>query len=167
MKRVLLTIVCLALVITTMPGCRTTGSGDSRKLIGKSLAFTTSEPAPAQFDAWTFFWSYPSLERFDSDLEYVVLCEGELPYVHDCGMPSPGGGVRSDFWRTMFKDMGEPDRDLISPYHGKHITVVFRATKGRLRFSSHGMGGFAFYKNGEDGKADRRNPIKQIEAVLK
>ena len=167
MKRALIPMACLALTIVAVSGCKTTGSSNPDSLIGKSLTFTTAEPAPAQFDAWTFFWSYPAIEKFDADLQYVVLCEGEAPYVHDCGTPRPGGSVRSDFWRAMFEDMGKPDRDLISPFHGKHITVVFRATKGRLRFPNHGIGGFAFYKNGADGKADRKNPIKQIQAVLK
>ena len=166
MRRTMVRVACLALVFV-VTGCTTTSSKDSAALIGKSLTFTTAEPAPAQFDSWTFFWSYPSLEKFDADLEYVVLCEGREYYVHDCGMTSPGGSVRSDFWKTMFKDMGKPDKDLITPFYGKHITVVFRATKGRLRFSDYGMGGFAFYKAGKNGKADRNNPLKQIEAVLK
>jgi hypothetical protein len=166
MKKIMVLTACLALTFV-IAGCTTTGSKDSALLIGKSLAFDTAEAAPAQFDSWTFFWCYPSLEKFDSDLEYVVLCEGKEYYVHDCGMTSPGGSVRSDFWKTMFKDSDRPDKDLITPFHGKNITVVFRATKGRLRFPAHGVGGFAFYKTGKDGKTDRKNPLKQIEAVLR
>ena len=166
MRKVTVTLACLTLVFG-ITGCTTTGPTESATLIGKSLAFTTAEPAPAKFDSWTFFWSYPELEKFDADLEYVVLCEGKEYYVHDCGMVSPGGSARSDFWKTMFKDMGKPDRDLITPFHGKNITVVFRATKGRLRFSDYGIGGFAFYKSDKNGKADRKNPLKQIQAIRK
>ena len=166
MRKTMILMSCLALVLV-VTGCATTGSNDSAALIGKSLTFTTSEPAPAKFDSWTFFWSYPALEKFDADLEYVVLCEGKEYYVHDCGMPSAGGSVRSDFWKTMFKDTDQPDRDIITPFHGKSITVIFRATKGRLRFSDYGIGSFAFYKTGKDGRADRKNPLKQINAVLK
>ena len=165
MRKAMVLMVCLALVFI-ITGCTTTDPKEPTSLIGKSLTFTTAEPAPAQFDSWTFFWAYPALERFDADLEYVVLCEGKEHYVHDCGMVSPGAYPRSDFWKTMFSDTGRPDRDLITPFHGKNITVVFRATKGRLRFPDHGMRGFAFYRTGDDGRPDRKNPIKEIEAVL-
>ena len=166
MRKAMLLMVSLALMIV-ITGCTTGGPKGSASLIGRSLTFTTAEPAPAQFDSWTFFWAYPALERFDADLEYVVLCEGKEYYVHDCGMVTPGAYPRSDFWKTMFKDTDKPDRDLISPFHGKNITVVFRATKGRLRLPDNGMRGFAFYRTGKNGKTDRNNPIKEIEAVLK
>ncbi len=166
MKKAMVVITCLALAIISS-GCTAPRARNSDPLIGESLAFTTAEPAPADFDSWTFFWSYPALEEFDADLEYYVLCEDEVYYAHDCGMVTPGGSVRSDFWRSMFKETETPEKDLITPFRGKHITVLFRATKGRLRFPDHGIGSFGFYKRGADGKVDKRNPIKQIEAVLK
>lgn len=166
MRKTMMLMGCLV-AVCAVAGCRTGGSAGHNKLIGKTVTFTTAEPAPAEFDAWTFFWSYPSLEKFDADLEYVVLCDGKEYYVHDLGMTSPGDSVRSDFWKTMFKDMGKPDKDLITPFRCKQITVVFRATKGRMRFPDYGIGSFAFYKAGKDGKIDRKNPVKQIDSVLK
>ena len=156
--------VMLAVVLT---GCATSPLEDKPQAIGKSISFTTQEPAPAEFDSWTFFWTCPSVERFDADLQYHVLMpDGSAPYVYDCDVVTAGGGVRSDFWPTMFKELGKPDRDLVAPFHGKSITIVFCATKGRIRFAHPEGFSFAFYKKGEDGKTDYSKAIKQTHAVM-
>ena len=165
MKKVQFTAITLVAMLT-VAGCMTVDTGLQQNEIVKTITFTTKEPAPAEFDSWTFFWQYPRIERFDADLEYVVIHpDGKEYYVHKCGMRPFDGTVNSDFWPGMFKDLGMPDRDMIGPFQGKSITIVFRATKGRIRFPSENFGGFAFYKKGENGKIDRDHPLKSIDGV--
>jgi len=155
MKTTTTLIVCLALGFA-LSGCMTTGSTGSAKLIGKTVTFTTSQPAPAEFDGWTFFWQAPQLERFDADLEYVVLRpDGTELYVHDCTGLSPMGNVRSDFSKEVAG--GDP-----AVFHGKNIRIKLRATTGRLR--CFGSGSFAFHKKGDDGKINWRQSFTQVDA---
>ena len=164
-KRLVATCIAVAL---SCAGCTTSDVQGQRQAVGKTISFITKEAAPAEFDAWTFFWQSPAIERFDADLQYVVLLpDGKEYYVHDCGMLGPGQGVRSDFWADMFKLTGMPERDMIRPFRGQPIAIVFRATKGRIRFAAGSGGGFAFYKKGAKGEIDRDHPVKQIEAVMK
>lgn len=166
MKRAIVLIAWLALG-SLFAGCTTGYSRVSQNGIGQTITFTTAEPAPADFDSWTFFWQDPAVQKFDADLEYVVLLpDGKEYYVHNCGMTIPGTGVRSDFWQGMFSDFGMSERDMIGPFRGQHISIMFRATKGRIRFPDHGNGSFTFYKKDESGQIDLESPMKQIDAVM-
>ncbi len=165
MKNILFTMISLVAILISA-GCITTDTKTQQSDIGKTITFTTKEPAPADFDSWTFFWQYPRIERFDADFEYVVIHpNGTEYYVYKSGITPFGGTARSDFWPGMCHDIGIPERDMIGPFHGKSITIVFRATKGLIRFPSGNFGGFAFYKKGDNGKIDRDHPVKRIDGV--
>lgn len=86
---------------------------------------------------------------------------------HYHGMTMPGTEVRSDFWQGMFSEFGMPERDMIGPFHGQHISIIVRATKGLIRFHDSEGGRFTFYKKGENGQIDLDTPLKQINALMR
>lgn len=86
-------------------------------------------------------------------------------HYHD--MTMPGTEVRSDFWQGMFSEFGMPERDMIGPFHGRHISIIVRATKGLIRFHDSEGGRFTFYKKGENGQIDLDTPLKQINALMR
>ena len=166
MKRMTVPIVCLLLGLI-VSGCITTQSSDATKIIAKEVTFTTSEPAPLAFDAWTFFWEYPAVERFDADIEYIVpLPNGKQYYVYDLGMPPAGGSVRSDFSGVMRNPAGTNKLDMVKPFQGKHISIGFHPSKGRIRFSRNVGYQFVFYKKDEKGKINWRKPFKKVDAAV-
>jgi len=96
---------------------------------GTTVRFRTAEPAPQQFDAWCFFWRGHRLESFDADLQYAVLLpDGTEHYVYDDLVVETGGRVQSAFAEEL--NGGDP-----RPFWGQPITVEFRASDGRIKFS--------------------------------
>ena len=128
--------------------------------VGTTVRFRTAEPAPQQFDAWTFFWRGPRLESFDADLQYVVLLpDGTEHHVYDDLVVEAGGHVRSDFAEEF--SGGDP-----RPLHGQPITIEFRASEGRMKFSRTGEYSFAFYERTAEGTIDWQQPFAKVDAVV-
>ena len=154
MKKILLLFICLMLLTV---GCAATGSKGGN-LIGKATTFKTSEPAPPEFDAWTFFWQAPQFATSDTDLQYVVLRpDGPEQYFYDYFAVSPGELVRSDFAEDLAG--GDP-----SVFYRKDISIIFRARVGELRFSDSGS--FTFYKKDRSGKISWIQPFKTVDGVF-
>lgn len=145
-------------------GCTTGGihkAGGSSKWVGKEIVFKTAERAPAQFDAWTFYWIAPKIQAFDGTLDYVVLLpDNKEHYAYRDLMVDPGGTARSDFGEGM------PGGD-VAPLQGQHIRVMFRVNPGKFKFNSNpGNYSFGFYKRGADGKINWGMPFMTIPAVV-
>ncbi len=156
--------VALALVLVACTGCLSTSvvnQGGPR--IGSQFTFTTSEPAPADFDAFTFFWTSPASERFDTQVtSMLVLPDGkEQVWIADLVMIA-GQSVRSDVAEGSDAVVPDPRQ-----FRNKNMTVIFRSKNGRMRFPSDDHFSFAFHKAGSDGKINWRSPYKQVKAIVK
>jgi tetratricopeptide (TPR) repeat protein len=119
-------------------------------LASDSVVFRTPEPAPADFDRWTFFWAHPLVTE-GAGIGYVVRSgQGEEYFRWGPRQMSPKDSSRSDFW----KGMSDP-----SKLHGKDIVVKFWTDKGKLEFPAGFTLTFEFYKDGRT--------VKRIQGVRK
>ncbi len=153
-------LVCL-LALALLSGCATTQTHTSGPLIGHEFVFTTKEPAPADMDAFTFFWDYPLLERFDTQVVRTIVLPDGNEQVVDPDATGPAG--KYDFVRS---DNG-PDDDTLAPaqFRDRYITTIFRSTNGRMRMPRD-IGSYAFYKKNKDGKINWRQPSTQVESKV-
>jgi len=130
--------------LVTIIGCKS--DPDAGKY-SKTVTFSTPEPAPKDFDAWSFQWSTP---RWDgkAQLNYIVRLpdgstyfQADIPQ-HDAWNPPTDGKI--DFGVNYAG--GDP-----SAFFGKTINVTFRVDKGSLLFSPDRFYTFKFYKGGFEG----------------
>ena len=129
------------------------GSGtaaDPAAVVNDSVMFRTSEPAPADFDRWTFFWAHPSVAESAQVGFQVRSGQGEAYYDHRWGPHAltPGDSSRSDFW------FGQTNPRLL---YGKDIIVKFLTDKGKLEFPAGFTPFFEFYK--------KSRTVKRIEGI--
>ncbi len=154
------TWIMLTAVAIACAGCAThpRTAGDSSAWIGSEVRFTTSEPAPEDIDAFTFFWMSPVLERFDTQVYRIItLANGNEHVVDDDVFWPNGGSIRSDV-------SPEDAPNTPEQFRGKNITMIFRSKNGRLRLPRDCCS-FAFYRKGKDGTINWRQPDKQVDAV--
>jgi proline iminopeptidase len=113
-----------------------------------SVTFRTKEPAPTEFDRWTFFWRSPAVAQ-GATCGYEVRTDQGAEWFRYALRPSgPGSSVRSDF----SKDQGD-----LSRLQGKDIVVRFWTSRGKIEFSAAMQLTFEFYT---DGRA-----IKTVEGI--
>lgn len=95
--------------------------------ISDTVTFLLEQPAPADFDAWSFYWPHPTVDP-DARVGYVVRSEdGREYYRWGPRLLNPGDDSQSDFW----KGMEGTDPALIA---GKKIAIEFWTTRGKLQF---------------------------------
>ena len=127
-----------------------------RKLVAEaasasdSVTFRTKEPAPPEFDTWTFFWLSPGVAEGARCGYEVRTDHGEEWFRYAFRLNSPGKNVRSDF----SKDQGDLRR-----LQGKEIVVRFWTSRGRIEFPAAMQLTFEFYTNGRT--------IKKVEGIRK
>lgn len=155
-------MIAFALVLVALAGCTSTKvvtEGGPR--IGRQFTIKTVEVAPADFDAFTFFWMAPAVERFDTQVTWILVLPDGKEQVWDKDLVmSPGQSVRSDVSVGGDFVVADPRQ-----FRNKSMTVIFRSKNGRMRFPSDNAFRFAFYRNGPDGKINWREPYKQIKAI--
>jgi len=106
---------------------------------GNIVTFTTSEKAPADFNAWTFNWTTPKRDT-NTTLDCVVLDpNGHEYFRRDLSSAPPGRTARSDFMRGFAG--GDP-----SVFYGQHIRIMFRCKGGKAEFDSLAKYSFEFRK---------------------
>ena len=107
------------------------------------VVFRTAEKAPGDFNVWTFFWTWPEVER-DATFEYVVLePDGTEHFRHELSSDRPKGSqVRSDF------KQGIAGGDA-KVFFGQHVVFTFRVSKGNIRFDAPETFRFSFSKQTE------------------
>ena len=155
------TLVCL-LGVALLSGCATTQTQTSGPLIGAEVRLTTVEPAPADYDAFTFFWTSPASERFDTQVTSVlVLPDGtEQVWIGDIVM-SAGQSVRSDVSEGGDSVVADPRL-----FRNKTMTVIFRSKNGRMRFPAKDRFSFSFHKVDAESRINWRQPYKDIEVTV-
>lgn len=136
--------LCILIVTFVLTGC---GGGDDLSKYSKIVTFKSAEPAPRDFDSWSFFWQSPTVDS-DSQLEYVVLKpKGEF-YIQksfsSSEMATPGMRNRLDFQ----KDFAGDDPTI---FLRKEVNFSFRALKGDIVFDPNGLYYFKFFKGGFEG----------------
>jgi len=130
-----------------------------RKWIGNKIVFRSSAPAPAEFDAFSFFYRGPLLERFSTQVTMSFrLPDGNEHAVTDDLLVQACSHLRTDV----------SDRNpTVNPrqYRGKPITVLFRSRNGRIRFRSDDDYSFAFFQKDAKGQINWRQPFQTVDAV--
>ncbi len=131
-----ITIALMVILVVFLQGC---GSGKA-----KSVTFSTPDPAPPDFDSWTFDYSYP---RWDQDAHLTLVVQ--LPDGRDVFEtpieqappfnPNPAGHLE------LSPNIGGIDQSV---FYGKKVKVTFRVDKGFLLFPLEGYYTFAFYEGG-------------------
>ena len=112
-------------------------------------------------DAFTFFWDYPLLERFDTQVVRVIVRPDGTEQIVDPDATGPAG--KYDFVRS---DNGPNDKTLDpTQYRNAHITTIFRSSNGRMRMSRD-IGSYAFYTKDKDGKINWRQPSTEIDSEV-
>lgn len=106
------------------------------------ITFKTSTKCPSSFDSWTFFWSFPEIDK-DAELEYLVLKPNGKKYSHwktkehiDKN-PEKGTEFRSDFGVDF--EGGNP-----KCFYNKKLEFTFLVNKGRIKFSQKNVEHFKF-----------------------
>lgn len=95
--------------------------------VSDTITFVSGKPAPANFDAWSFYWPHPTVAP-DARVGYVVRSEdGREYYRWGPRSLNPGEDAQSDF----VVGMEGTDQDLIA---GKKIAIEFWTTKGKIVF---------------------------------
>lgn len=124
-----------------------------------SVTFKTEKVAPEYFDAWSFFWKFPSCES-KAKLGFVVLDPGGNEYYRKPTEKSRfRGWCRSDFMEGP--SCGDP-----SIFFKEHISFKFNISEGVIMFPlNHGFY-FTFYKKDDSGKINWQKPIKRIKAAV-
>lgn len=105
----------------------------------QEIVFKTAEMAPADFNAWTFFWSMPVIDE-GASLDYVVIQpDGSEYFQYKIENRPAGAPIRSDFSGGFAG--GDP-----SVFYGKEIVFRVRVTKGQMRFLPDTQFRFEFRK---------------------
>jgi hypothetical protein len=144
LRRALPWIMVAIFSLIVVSGCKKQSSTEG---FSRTVTFRTPEPAPAEFDAWSFHWSYP---RWDAkaQLDYIVLQPNDATYaqapIPQNEMWNPQTDARSEF-------SAETSSSDPSVFFGKKINFTFRVDKGFLIFSPDGFYTFTFYKGGLGG----------------
>ena len=148
--------------LALVAGCTTAPTSPSGPMIGTEVRLTTVEPAPADYDAFTFFWTSPASERFETQITSVlVLPDGtEQVWIGDIVM-SAGQSVRSDVSEGGDSVVADPRL-----FRNKNMTIIYRSKNGRMRFPAKDRFSFSFHKADADGKINWRHPYKDIEATV-
>ena len=154
------TLLCL-LALALLSGCATTQPQTSGPLVGREFVFTTKDPAPADMDAFTFFWNFPLLERFDTQVVRIIVFPDGTEQIVDPDATGPTGQygyVRSD---------NSPNDETLDPtqFRNTHITTIFRSTDGRMRMPRD-AGSYAFYTKDKDGKINWRHPSSKMDSEV-
>ena len=113
------------------------------KKYSDSVHFETSKNAPAKFDGWTFFWSFPRID-VDASFEYFVLQSNGKIYFHwklkdHTKISHPyREKCQSDFSRKFAG--GDP-----KVFFQKKIVIIFVVDIGKIQFSASDMKYFKFH----------------------
>ena len=100
------------------------------------------------FESWKHLKAHVTGEETIMEGQYVVLLpDGTEHFVYDDLVVEAGGHVRSDFAEGI--PGGDP-----RPFQGQPITIEFRVSQGRTKFSRTGDYHFAFYVRNADGAID-------------
>lgn len=126
---------------------------------GKEGRFRTAEPAPDQFDAWTFFWE-GCRGSTNTEWEMVIYQpDGEVYWGRNLSdLATSFSEVRSDFGHGP----GNPDSGV---FQGKLIEVIFRVVQGEGRLASPDDFRFEFFRTNSNGGIDWEKPAKTIPAI--
>jgi hypothetical protein len=137
MKRFIITVLFLTLGAGLLIVGLNSGNAQPSEGSSKQVTFKTTENAPSDFNAWTFFWKAPSKDP-DAKLEYIVMQpDGKEYFKLDVSRVKAGALIRSDF-KPGFAG-GDP-----SVFYNQHITITFRVSKGDLVFDPNGKYYFEF-----------------------
>lgn len=102
------------------------------------VTFVTVKNAPENFDFWTFFWTFPKIDR-NASLEYIVFKpDGKEYYHYKSKVPSAvGEQYRSDFGKKV---AGGSTKAL----YNKKIKIMFIVNKGKIKFNPKDVRNFTF-----------------------
>jgi len=113
------------------------GHAQTAESFSKQVVFKTTEKAPSDFNAWTFYWKVPSRDP-DAKLEYVVLQpDGKEYFRYDMSRVKAGTSTRSDFRQGSAG--GDP-----SVFYNQNVTFIIRVSKGDLVCDPNGKYYFEF-----------------------
>jgi uncharacterized delta-60 repeat protein len=127
---------------------------------GAVATFQTKEKAPPQFDAWTFYWNFPTLTP-DAKLHYVVLQPDGKEYCrYELEQPSFSGRSFTCDFQPGFAG-GDP-----AVFFNQQIRFIIRARDGDFSFQPEAKFVFHFFKKDEQGKINWRAPFASIDAVM-
>lgn len=129
-------------------------------IIGNEVRFSTLQPAPDDFDAFTFFWLHPAMEHFDTRIVWsVVLPSGQEYVIFSDLLGAAGTSTRSDY------DSEHVTGDA-KQFRGKHIVEIFRSLNGRIRFGNAQNYRFVFYKKDREGQINWQRPYTEMGARI-
>jgi len=112
------------------------------KKASDKITFKTSTKCPIGFDSWTFFWTYPEIDK-DANLEYLVLKPNGKKYCHWKTRehmnknPKKGSAFRSDFGINF--EGGNP-----KCLYNKKLEITFMVDKGTIKFDKKDIKNFKF-----------------------
>jgi hypothetical protein len=139
MKKHIITTLFLALGAGLLIHGIDLGHAQSAEGFSKQVTFKTTEKAPTDFNAWTFYWKVPSRDP-DAKLEYVVMQpDGKEYFRYDMSRVKAGTLSRSDF--SQGSAGGDP-----SVFYNQNVTFIVRVSKGDLVFDQNGKYYFEFRK---------------------
>jgi len=107
-----------------------------------TITFKTTKKCPEDFDFWTFFWSYPKIDK-DASLEYIVHKPNGKVYYHwkakdhSETVPNLGTLCQSDFSADFAG--GNP-----KCFYNKEVSITFMVTKGKIEFDQNEVENFKF-----------------------
>jgi len=150
-------------VLTQVPWDSIRGKSDldlPNLIIGNEIRFSTLQPAPDDFDAFTFFWLHPAMEHFETRVVWsVVLPSGKEYVIFNDLVGAAGTSTRSDYDPEHFT--GDPKQ-----FRGKRIVEIFRSLDGRIRFGTAHNYRFVFYRKDREGQINWQRPYTEVEALI-
>ena len=147
MKRHIITALIVTLGIGLLVHGTNSGHAQTAEGFSKQVIFKTTEKAPADFNAWSFFWKTPQRDP-DAKLEFVVIQpDGKEYFKLDISRVKAGTRNRSDF--SLGFAGGDP-----SVFYNQNVTFIFRVSKGDLVFDKPEKFYFEFRKE------------KKVESVM-
>jgi len=149
-------LILIALLLA-MVGCKP----NTAQKLPHWVTFQSEAKAPAQFDAWSFYWLAPVYDP-EARLEAIILQPDGKEYCRFIASTMPGGGrMRSDFLKGI--PGGDP-----ATLAGDTIRFVLHVNHGDMFFYPHYRYGFAFYTKSDSGGVgdiDWDKPFRFIPAV--
>lgn len=138
---------------------------DSVRDYSSTVTFQTAQKAPASFDAWTFWWKYPSRTQ-DARLDYAVFRPDGTQYAFYIPSDLPVGSiVRSDFGLSHLSDRGFTGGAPLS-FLGQDIKFTLRVTEGTMTFDPESsFYYFSFFKADTNGTINWNSPFATISAT--
>lgn len=121
-----------------------------------SVTFTTTKPAPQEFDALIFEWARPRVE-VGAKLELEVLYPNGSTFYHEEIPPFPAWNPEPSA-KTEFSI--ETTENTLDTFFGKDISVTLKVDKGFLIFSPDGYYSFKFYSG------SNKTAIATIPAIM-